>query len=68
VEGYRTGSLSACQARALPALTRYEFDGFLKERDVWEHAFSSDGMEFDRETMAWLEARQAIAPQPDRIR
>jgi Uncharacterised protein family (UPF0175) len=40
IEGFRSGALSAYQARRLLGFeTRYELDGFLKAHSVWEHAY-----------------------------
>jgi hypothetical protein len=49
IEGYRSGALSAYQTRLLLGFeTRYELDGFLKEHEVWDHAYSLDDLEKDR--------------------
>jgi len=57
IEGYRSGALSASQARRLLGFeTRYEFDGFLKVHNVWEHAYGLEDLEQDRQTMEHLEA------------
>ena len=48
IEGYRSGVLSAYQVRMLLGFeTRYELDGFLKEHEVWEHAYSVEDLEKD---------------------
>jgi hypothetical protein len=50
IEGYRSGSLSPAQTRRLLGFeTRYELDGFLKAHNVWEHAYSLEDLEQDRE-------------------
>jgi len=57
IEGYRSGSLSPLKTRLLLGFeTRYEFDGFLKARKVWEHAYDLEDLEQDRKTMRQLEA------------
>ncbi len=57
IEGYRSGSLSPLQTRLLLGFeTRYEFDGFLKEHQVWEHAYDLEDLEQDRETMRQLKS------------
>jgi predicted HTH domain antitoxin len=57
IEGYRTGTLSTSQTRRLLGFeTRYELEGFLKERNVWEHAYSLEDLEQDRQTWKRLEA------------
>jgi hypothetical protein len=49
IEGYRSGALSTLQTRLLLGFeTRYELDGFLKEHNVWEHAYSLEDLEQDR--------------------
>lgn len=58
IEGYRSGALTSYQTRRLLGFhTRYEFDGFLKGRNVWDHAYSYEDLEQDRRTMQQLEAR-----------
>jgi predicted HTH domain antitoxin len=48
IEGYRSGALSANQIRLLLGFeTRYELDGFLKDRQVWERAYSVGDLEKD---------------------
>ena len=48
IDGYRSGALSALQTRLLLGLeTREEFDGFLKQHDVWDHAYSVEDLESD---------------------
>ncbi len=57
IEGYRSGSLSPLQTRLMLGFeTRYEFDGFLKQHQVWEHAYDLEDLEQDRATMRRLEA------------
>ena len=36
--------------------TRFELDGFLKEHQVWEHAYDLQDLEQDRETIRQLRA------------
>jgi len=57
IEGYRSGTLTASQTRRLLGFeTRYELDGFLKTHNVWEHAYSLEDLDQDRQTMQQLEA------------
>ena len=57
IEGYRSGNLSASQTRRLLGFeTGYELDGFLKAHNVWEHAYSLDDLERDREALKRLES------------
>jgi len=49
IEGYRSGALSAWQTRQLLGFeTRFELDGFLKDHEVWERAYSVEDLEKDR--------------------
>jgi predicted HTH domain antitoxin len=57
IEGYRSGALSHYQASQLLGLTRIEFDGFLKERRIYDHAYSVDDLEDDRETLRQLQEK-----------
>ena len=57
IEGYRSGALSSSRTRRLLGFeTRYELDGFLKSRNISEHAYSLEDLEHDREAMRQLEA------------
>ncbi|HWG19589.1 MAG TPA: UPF0175 family protein [Terracidiphilus sp.] len=48
IEGYRTGALSAYQIRLLLGFdTPYELDGFLKDHEVWDHAYTVKDLEKD---------------------
>lgn len=50
IEGYRSGALSAYQRRVLLVFeTRHELDGFLKQHEVWDHAYSVEDLEKDAE-------------------
>ena len=45
IEGYRSGALTAFEARILLGIeTRYEFEGFLKDHQVWEHSYSIEDL------------------------
>lgn len=56
IEGYRTGALSHYQASQIPGLSRIEFDGFLKERQIYDRAYGVDDFNEDRQTMRELQA------------
>jgi len=48
IESYRSGALSAYQTRLLLGFeTSYELDGFLKDHEVWDHAYSVEDLEKD---------------------
>ncbi len=62
IEGYRSGALSAYQARRLLGFeTRYELDGFLKAHNVWEYAYGLEDLEQDRQTLRQLESAGRLA-------
>lgn len=55
IEGYRSGALSAYETRLLLGFaTRWQLDGFLKQHNVREHAYSVEDLEND---MARLRGR-----------
>ena len=56
IEGYRTGALSHYQASELLSLDRFEFEGFLKERQIFDHAYGVEEFEADCRTLRELEA------------
>ena len=48
IEGYRSGALTPAQTRVILGFeTRYELEGFLKERGVWDHAYRVEYLEKD---------------------
>ena len=57
IEGYRSGALSHYQASQLLGLSRFEFDGFLKERDIYDHAYDVADFEQDLAVIQQLEAK-----------
>jgi predicted HTH domain antitoxin len=62
IEGYRSGVFTALQTRRLLGFeTRYELDGFLKAHNVWEHAYSLEDLEQDRQTLQQLETEGHLA-------
>jgi predicted HTH domain antitoxin len=60
IAGYRAGTLSHFQASQLLGLSRFEFDGFLKERHICDHAYDVEDLEQDRETLRQLQAEGLI--------
>jgi predicted HTH domain antitoxin len=56
IEGYRSGALSHYQASQLLGISRFEFDGFLKERNVAEHAYDIQDLDRDQETLRKLQS------------
>jgi len=57
IAGYRSGKLSHYQASRLLGLTRIEFDGFLKDRNIYDHAYDKQDLENDLRTLRKLEQR-----------
>ena len=54
IEGYRAGILSHYQASQLLDLSRFEFDGFLKSRNIYDHAYGVEDFEQDEKTLKRL--------------
>jgi predicted HTH domain antitoxin len=57
IEGYRSGALSHYQASQLLGLSRFQFDGFLKQRNIFEHAYTSADLDEDEETLRQLQSK-----------
>jgi predicted HTH domain antitoxin len=57
IEGYRTEKLTHHQAARLLGLDRFEFDGFLRDRGIYDHAYSVEDLERDMETLRRLEEK-----------
>jgi predicted HTH domain antitoxin len=60
IEGYRAGTLSHFEAGKLLGLSRFELDGFLKERCIYDHAYGMEDLAQDRETFRELQAKGLI--------
>ena len=56
IEGYRSGALTHYEASQLLQLSRFEFDAFLKARNIYDHAYDLDDFEKDLETLRQVEA------------
>jgi len=56
IEGYRSSALTHYEASQLLRLSRLEFDGFLKARNIYDHAYDVEDFEQDLETLRQLEA------------
>ena len=63
IEGYRSEKLTHYQASQLLGLTRFEFDGFLKARGIYDHAYSIEDLEQDLATLRELESK-GLLPKP----
>src|SRR5437762_2240864 len=57
IEGYRSGALTHHQASQLLGLSRFEFDDFLIERKIYDHAYSIDDLEDDLADLERLRAK-----------
>lgn len=57
IEGYRSEKLTHHQAARLLGMTRFEFDGFLKERQIYDHAYSMEDLERDLADLDKLRAK-----------
>jgi predicted HTH domain antitoxin len=57
IEGYRTGTLSHYQASQMLGISRLAFDGFLKQRNIHEHAYDVEDLEQDRDTIRQLQSK-----------
>jgi predicted HTH domain antitoxin len=55
IEGYRSGKLTHYQASQLLGMSRFEFDGFLKDRQIYDHAYSVEDFEQDLIVLQQLE-------------
>ncbi len=79
IEGYRSGAFSHYQASHMLGLSRIEFDGFLKARKIYDHAYDVQALEEDIKTVradmqrrlnqytAWLRecaAQEKVAIEP----
>jgi predicted HTH domain antitoxin len=58
IEGYRSGAFSLPQAARLLGLTRYEFDGLLKARNIYDHAYGVEDLDRDLEDLRKFDERR----------
>ena len=56
IEGYRSEVLTHYQASQLLGMTRFEFEAFLKARNIYDHAYGIEDLEQDLGTIRRLEA------------
>lgn len=57
IEGYRSEKLTHHQAAQLLGLTRFEFDGFLRDRQIYDHAYSVEDLDRDLADLEKLRAQ-----------
>ncbi len=60
IEGYRSNVLSSFQAGDLLGLSRFEFEGFLKNRNILDHAYDSE--DFIQDMASNVATRRRTAP------
>jgi predicted HTH domain antitoxin len=56
IQGYRSGALTHYQSSQLLGLSRLDFERFLKERGIYDHAYDAQALQQDLETLGRLEA------------
>ena len=54
IEGYRSGKFTHYQSSQLLGITRFEFDGFLKGRQIYDHAYDVEDLPHDLITLREL--------------
>ena len=60
IEGYRSEKFNHYQAARLLGMTRFEFDGFLKDRGIYDHAYPAGDLERDWPT--WTSCGPIVLP------
>ena len=60
-EGYRSEKLTHHQAAQLLGMTRFEFDDFLKNRQIYDHAYSVEDLNRDLADLEKLRAQGLLA-------
>ena len=63
IEGYHSGALTHYEASQLLQFSRFEFDAFLKARNIYDHAYDLQEFEQDLATLRDLEASGRM-PRP----
>ena len=61
LQGYRAGTLSQHQAGQLLGMSRFKFEGFLKERDISDYAYDAADFERDRQVLKTLRAKGLLS-------
>jgi predicted HTH domain antitoxin len=57
IRGYRSGELTHHQASRLLGMSRFEFESFLKDRKIYDHAYGPEDFEEDLRTLQELERK-----------
>lgn len=63
IAGYRSGKFAAWEAARLLGLARFEFEGFLKQRRIYDHAYSADDLGEDVNSLRKLHERIDTHPK-----
>ena len=61
IEGYRSEKLTHHQAAQLLGLTRFEFDSFLNDRQIYDHAYSVEDLDRDLADLEKLRSQGLLA-------
>lgn len=61
IEGYRSEKLTHHQAAQLLGLTRFEFDSFLNDRQIYDHSYSVEDLDRDLADLEKLRAQGLLA-------
>ena len=60
LDGYRSGAFTQYQASQILGMSRLEFEGLLKQRNIQENAYDVEDFEDDLRTLSALKADSAI--------
>ena len=55
IRGYRSGELTHSEASRLLGMSRFEFETFLKDRQIYDHAYGCEDFEEDMRTLKELD-------------
>lgn len=61
IEGYRSEKLTHHQAAQLLGLTRFEFDSFLNDRQIYDHSYSVEDLDRDLADLEKLREQGLLA-------
>jgi predicted HTH domain antitoxin len=61
IEGYRSGTLTHYQASQLLGMSRFECDGFLKSRQIYDHAYNAE--DFEQDLAVFRQLEDVIGPR-----
>lgn len=61
VEGYRSSALTHYQASQMLGMSRFEFDAFLKAREIYDQSYDTGDLEQDLATLRRLEMKGLLS-------